>query len=66
MQSYPAFYQPDQLYDLKNDPNEQHTLAQSPEYADKLKQLKDALSQHLREMPGSFGDLTAPAKKSQP
>jgi len=58
MQSYPAFYQPDQLYDLKNDPNEQFNLANSPTHSAKLKELQKALSQHLKHMPGTFGHLS--------
>ena len=58
MTMYPAFYDSDQLYNLKDDPNEQKNLAKDPAHAAKLKELKDALKAHLKQMPGTFGDLT--------
>jgi len=58
MTMYPAFYDPDQLYNLKDDPNEQKNLANDPAHAVKLKELKDTLKAHLKQMPGTFGELT--------
>ncbi len=58
MTMYPAFYDSDQLYNLKDDPNEQKNLAKDPAHTAKLKELKDALKAHLKQMPGTFGDLT--------
>jgi arylsulfatase A len=57
MSKYPAFYDADQLYDLSNDPNEQKNLAGDPEHAGKLAELKMGLKEHLKDMPGSFGEL---------
>ncbi|SHJ37322.1 Arylsulfatase A [Rubritalea squalenifaciens DSM 18772] len=56
---YPAFHDKDQLYNLANDPNEQKNLAKDPEHAAKLAEMKQLLSDHLKKMPGSFGEFTA-------
>jgi len=58
MEKYPAFYDADQLYNIKLDPDEQKNLAKDPEYAAKLKELKADLSAHLKTMSGTFEDLT--------
>lgn len=50
----PNFTAPDQLYDLKNDPNELHNLINDPKYADKLKMLKEELKKYLNTLPGKF------------
>ena len=51
------YYDPDQLYDLENDPGEQNNLANNPAYKQKLKEMKTLLSQHLTELPGTFGQF---------
>ncbi len=48
IQAFPAYFDQDQLYDLTKDPYELNNLADSPEYADILKQLKGALGGHLK------------------
>jgi len=58
LEIYPAFYDADQLYNIKSDPDEQKNLAKDPEQAAKLKELKKLLSDHLKTMPGTFEDLT--------
>ena len=55
--NYPHYYDPDQLYHLKNDRWEQVNLAENPEYADKLKEMKARLSEWVKEMPGTFGEF---------
>lgn len=50
---YPGYYDSDQLYDLSQDPGEQHNLAADPAYAERLKILKDELSELLKTLPGS-------------
>ena len=49
------FTDPDQLYDLKNDPNEENNLINDPKYADKVKTLKAELkSKYLDKLPGKY------------
>lgn len=54
---YPAYYDRDQLYDLKNDPKEQVNLAGKPESADELKRMKKMMSDEMRDMPRPFGEF---------
>jgi len=55
--SYPGYFDRDQLYDLSKDPREQVNLANNPEYAAKLAEMKAALKQQLQTLPGGFGEL---------
>ena len=55
--SYPGYFDRDQLYDLSKDPREQVNLANNPEYAAKLAEMKAALKQQLDTLPGGFGEL---------
>ena len=57
MSQYPAFYDADQLYNIARDPREQVNLASNPEYAEKLKEMKAALTAKLETLPGTFGEL---------
>ncbi len=45
--AYPGYFDPDQLYDLENDPHEQHNLAEDPAYADVLADMKARLQRYL-------------------
>jgi arylsulfatase A-like enzyme len=47
---YPYYFDADQLYDLKEDPNEQHNLAYEPEYEGIVKQMQE----RLRNFTGNF------------
>ena len=52
-----GYYDPDQLYALHKDGNEQVNLANNPEHAAKLKELKAELSTYLNSLPGGFAEL---------
>ena len=65
MHKYPAYYDTDQLYDLSKDPDEQVNLAKNPEYAGKLKEMKDELKRYLDELPGNFAELKEERKEKQ-
>jgi arylsulfatase A-like enzyme len=47
MKHYPAYFAPDQLYYLPDDPYEQNNLAGKKEYSDELNRLKKALAEIL-------------------
>ncbi|VGO23173.1 sulfatase family protein [Pontiella sulfatireligans] len=55
--NYAAYWDVDQLYDLSKDPNEQNNLANHPEYAQKLQQLKKQLAEQLANQPGTFAEF---------
>ncbi|MBN2134001.1 MAG: sulfatase-like hydrolase/transferase [Sedimentisphaerales bacterium] len=62
----PGFFDADQLYDLRRDPDEMNNLAASPEYASQLKEMRRLLREDLRRMHRPFGefvpgDNTAPS-----
>lgn len=63
MGAYPAFYEADQLYNLEEDPNEQHNLAGDHAYHEVLNEMKAELKKHLETLPGTFGELK-PAESS--
>lgn len=52
--NHPHFSEPDQLYDLKNDPEEKNNLINDPKYADKLKMLKAELKKYIKSLPGNY------------
>lgn len=57
LENYPAYYDPDQLYDLQNDPLEKNNLASNPEYADVLKRMKAMMADEMRDMERPFGEF---------
>ena len=57
MRFYPNYYDSDQLYNLKDDPNELNNLAKEPAYQKKLQELKKELKVYLNKTPGTFGEL---------
>jgi arylsulfatase A-like enzyme len=50
----PGFFDPDQLYDLKNDPKEDVNLAKMAEYKNKLQEMKNLMQSHLKKLPGKY------------
>ncbi len=50
----PGYFDPDQLYDLRNDPGEMHNLANDPDYADILLKMKRILEGYIDDLPGTF------------
>jgi arylsulfatase A-like enzyme len=57
MGKYPGYYDADQLYNLAEDPGEQHNLAADPAHAEKLAEMKRELQRYLAQLPGGFADL---------
>jgi arylsulfatase A len=55
--SYPGYFDRDQLYNLSADPREQVNLANNPEYAQQLAEMKAELQKQLTTLPGNFGEF---------
>lgn len=62
---HPAYFDPDQLYDTEQDPEEQHNLAGDPRYADVLadlrRRLADAVASTGRTFPAEADAFTRTA-----
>lgn len=54
---YPAYWETDQLYDLRNDLYEQNNLAANPEYAAQLQAMRKRLSGYVADLPHTFGEF---------
>jgi hypothetical protein len=54
---FPGYFDPDQLYNLKNDPYEQSNLASDPAFTDRLHEMKCMLSRHLQGLPHTFREF---------
>jgi arylsulfatase A-like enzyme len=54
---FPAYFAPDQLYDLENDLYEQHNLAEEKRHAGTLKDMRGRLSRALAPLPHTFGEF---------
>jgi len=52
--TYPHYFDPDQLYDLENDPREQVNLAGRAEFKGVLRDMKDRLSKYLKTFEAPF------------
>jgi arylsulfatase A-like enzyme len=50
----PAFFEPDQLYDIQADPFERNNLADDPAYASVLAEMKQQLAGHLEQFDRPF------------
>jgi len=55
------YYDPDQLYDLQNDPDEQNNLAGDLAHAAKLAEMRALLANYLADLPGTFGEFKTQA-----
>ena len=51
------YFDPDQLYDLQNDPREENNLANQPEYEHLLRKMQSLLKSHLERVPGTFAEF---------
>lgn len=60
----PHWYDPDQLFDLENDPHEQNNLAGDPAYADQLKIMHAKLQKYLDRFDHPFDMTIHPFCKS--
>jgi arylsulfatase A-like enzyme len=49
-----GFFDPDQLYDLKADPEEENNLATDPEFGYVLESMKAEMQNYLDDLPGKF------------
>lgn len=56
-QHFPAYFDYDQLYNLKQDPQEQINLADNPRYEAKLGQMKAVLKEYCADLPHTFGEF---------
>lgn len=54
---YPNYTDPDQLYDLSTDPNEQVNLIEDPAYKKIKEDLQKELMIYLDDLPGTFGEF---------
>jgi arylsulfatase A-like enzyme len=50
----PAYYEADQLYNIKDDPGEVNNLASDPKFREILEDLKSDLRDYTRDLPGKF------------
>jgi hypothetical protein len=54
---YKYYYDQDQFYDFRTDPDEQNNLFNDKEYQAKVKELQDDLKVYLNDLPGTFGEF---------
>ncbi len=55
--THPGFFDEDQLYDLRQDPDEMKNLAASPEFSAQLKTMKSKLKEYLEKQDRPFGEF---------
>lgn len=54
---FPGYYDDDQLYELRSDPQQQHNLAGDPKYQNPLNAMKQQLAKYSRSLPHAFGEF---------
>lgn len=54
---HPAYFDADQLYDLKADPDEKVNLAKDAKYADKLAKMKEIMRRYSQKLPHPFAEF---------
>lgn len=54
---HPGYFDHDQLYNLKTDPNERTNLAYDPQYANVLTMMQQKLKKYAENMPHAFGEF---------
>ncbi len=54
MEHYPGYYDADQIYDLRNDPQEMHNLGGDPAHGRKLEELQGQLEGILKRLPHPY------------
>ena len=57
IRNQPAYFDPNQIYNLSEDPTEQRNLIDDPAYAEKLEELKAELNRYIELVPGTFGEF---------
>ncbi len=56
---FPAYFEYDQLYNLKDDPYEQHNLVRENAYQEHLASMRRRLAVSLKDLPHTFGEFKA-------
>jgi arylsulfatase A-like enzyme len=56
-QRYPHYAEADQLYHLKNDPNESRNLFNDPAYVKVVEVMQQELMKYVQDIPGKFGEF---------
>ena len=54
IKTYPHYYDPDQLYDLAEDPDEQNNVWGEEDQAERQEALRDLMESYLVTLPGKF------------
>jgi hypothetical protein len=54
---YPAYFDENQLYNLKTDPHEKLNLVGDKDYEEQLVRMKKLLQKQLNDLPGGFGEF---------
>ncbi|MFI3263515.1 MAG: sulfatase-like hydrolase/transferase [Rikenellaceae bacterium] len=56
---YPAYYDDDQLYNIKDDYSEQHNLYSDEEYAEQVTKMRGLMQKFISTLPYDFGEYKA-------